>query len=163
MNPAYADTLGYTDEELSLCFEDHIKLLTETLGFETPQLFEKLSLQNDGYRFSGKDLKVFNPFSILRVLYHPELKNYWFESATPSFLVNFLMEKRYDPVKIEDVKVGETIFSTFDLEDLKPEALLFQTAYITKKRWMKGSTRSGIRIMKSKPLFLNYCYMPMER
>jgi choline/carnitine/betaine transport len=61
------------------------------------------------------------------------LGNYWFETGTPTFLVNLLREKRWNPPKIEDMKATEIMFSVYDLEDLKPEALLFQTGYVTIK------------------------------
>jgi hypothetical protein len=60
-----------------------------------------------------------------------EFRNYWFETGTPTFLVNLLREKRYDPPNLEGLEVSQSVFSTFELERLTPEALLFQTGYLT--------------------------------
>jgi hypothetical protein len=76
---------------------------------------------------------VYNPFSILRAFRHQQFKDYWFESATPSFLIHLLKQARYNLPKIEGLQVSRSIFNTFDLDQLQPEALLFQTGYLTIK------------------------------
>jgi hypothetical protein len=59
--------------------------------------------------------------------------NYWFESGTPTFLVNLLRERNYPLPMIENLQSDQTMFSTYDLDNLKPEAILFQTGYTTIK------------------------------
>ena len=80
-----------------------------------------------------RSITVYNPFSVLRAFFDLKLKNYWFESGTPTFLVNLLKEKQYNMANIENMEVDEEIFSTYELENLCPEALLFQTGYLTIK------------------------------
>jgi len=129
----YADMLGYTQEELETCFAPHIKLLSEKTGETEAETREKLRCHYDGYRFSARNVRVYNPFSVLSSLKQRDFRNYWFETGTPTFLVNLLREKGWYLPKIEDMKAGEGVFSTYDLEHLKPEALLFQTGYVTIK------------------------------
>ena len=60
-------------------------------------------------------------------------KHYWFETGTPTFLVNLIRDSNWQPPQIENMRATETMFSTYELDDLKPEALLFQTGYVTIK------------------------------
>jgi hypothetical protein len=127
----YAGLLGYTQAELEDSFQEHIARFAATAGQSPAQVVATLAQHYDGYRFSTRPLRVYNPFSTLNALKEMEFRNYWFETGTPSFLVNLLHEKRYAPPQIEGLQVSEAVFSTFDLERLSPEALLFQTGYLT--------------------------------
>jgi hypothetical protein len=127
----YADLLGYTQEELERDFQPHLAQFAETQQISVEEAREQLQRQYDGYRFSAAPVRVYNPFSTLRALRELRLENYWFETGTPAFLVNLLKERRYPLPQIERLTAPETIFGTYDLDNLQPEALLFQTGYIT--------------------------------
>ena len=68
---------------------------------------------------------------LFRSFAESDFGNYWFETGTPTFLVNLLSEKQYYLPEIEKLEVAEQVFSTYDIDCLKPEALLFQTGYVT--------------------------------
>ncbi len=127
----YADMLGYTQEELEVCFAKPIVRLAEKFGWTTFQVFAALARKYNGYRFSDALVRVYNPFSVLNALNDSALRDYWFESATPSFLVNLLRQEQYNLPEIEELQVSRTIFTNFELESLWPEALLYQTGYLT--------------------------------
>jgi hypothetical protein len=95
------------------------------------QIMEKLRQYYNGYRFSEKNVKVYNPFSILSALQNKAFKNYWFETGTPTFLVNLLKGTGYNLPEIEQLVISQSSFSTFDIDRLIPEAILFQTGYLT--------------------------------
>jgi len=133
MNPRYADLLGYTREEMETCLAPHIARFAGETGMTEAEVMKKLEQRYDGYRFSRKNIKVYNPFSVLSALAETDFRNYWFETGTPTFLVNLLREKSWHLPEIESTKVTESVFSTYDIDDLKPEALLFQTGYLTIK------------------------------
>ncbi len=131
MADAYADMLGYTREELDIYFSPYIQAMSAKSGISETDLAKKLALYYDGYRFSEKNIRVYNPFSLMSALKQKKLKNYWFETGTPTFLVNLMQESDYSLPKIENLQLDEQIFSVYDLDNLQPEALLFQTGYIT--------------------------------
>ena len=137
MNENFADMLGYTHEELETCFNEHIKKLAQETGKSESSTLNALKKYYDGYRFSERNIRVYNPFSVLRALHNLKFKNFWFETGTPTFLINLLKNSDFYLPSIENIKVGEQIFSTYELESLNPEALLFQTGYITIKN-VKG-------------------------
>jgi hypothetical protein len=133
MSKQYADILGYTQGELKTYFREYIEQLAEELDLSQDKTREQLAQQYDGYRFSERDVKVYNPFSILNAFSNREFENYWFQTGTPTFLVNLLREKQYDLPRIEDLQVSRSIFTTFEVDRLRPEAVLFQTGYLTIK------------------------------
>ncbi len=133
MMDSYADMFGYTQEELETDFKPYITQFAEKTGVSRNEIMKKLENHYNGYRFSRRDVRVYNPFSILSVLIHHDFKNFWFETGTPTFLVNLLKDADWYLPEIEGMKTTETAFSTYELENLKPEALLFQTGYATIK------------------------------
>jgi len=133
MNPDYADMLGYTEEEVGTCFAPYIDGFSRKTHMPGTEVRKKLEHHYDGYRFSRKNIKVYNPFSVLSSLIETDFGNYWFETGTPTFLVNLLRERDWHLPEIENTEVTESVFSTYDIDDLRPEALLFQTGYLTIK------------------------------
>ena len=131
MRDVYADILGYTQEELERCFSSHIEQLAYKFGYSREQMLAALAHHYNGYRFCDEALCVYNPFSILHAFNEQKLRDYWFETATPSFLIQLLRQKQYPLPRLEGMEVSRTIFTTFDLDHLRPEALLFQTGYLT--------------------------------
>lgn len=161
MNRHYAQMLGYTQSELETFFACHIKQFAKECCRSPEQVMEDLKNYYNGYRFSEKDVRVYNPFSVLKSLSEQSFKNYWFETGTPTFLVNLLRKNNWYPPKIEDMRATELVFSMYDLDDLKPEALLFQTGYITIKDVGKHSYTFGypnqeVKISFIESLFHDY-------
>jgi len=83
----------------------------------------------NGYNWLGEE--VYNPFDILLYLRNKEFRSYWFETGTPTFLIKLLQEGRYYIPNIQHLTAGEEIVGSFDVEDIRPETLLFQTGYLT--------------------------------
>ncbi len=133
MAGAYADMLGYTQAELEQYFDVHIRAMGDQLGISKDDVIAKLIRNYNGYRFSRKDVRVYNPFSVMSALKQNAFDRYWFETGTPTFLVDLLRERDWYLPQIEEMIAAESLFSMYEIEDLSPEALLFQTGYITIK------------------------------
>ena len=82
--------LGVTGEEVKKHFDDHINSVAAAQEISRENVLGKLRSYYNGYRFSAKNEKVYNPFSILRCFSERRFKNYWFETGTPTFLVNLI-------------------------------------------------------------------------
>lgn len=89
----------------------------------------------NGYQFSQENIKVYNPFSVLLYLDSGVLANYWFESGTPSFLVNILRNKYKSLELITEGAVSIDSLGTFDIENIPLITILFQTGYLTIKKY----------------------------
>ncbi len=86
----------------------------------------------NGYRFSTKECYVYNPFSLLLLLDQQEFKFHWFETGTPTFLLELIKNTPQSWSQIPEEKwVSERSFSTYEVERIQPLPLLFQSGYLT--------------------------------
>ena len=84
----------------------------------------------NGYSWRG-DEKVYNPFDILLLFDTREFAVHWFETGTPTFLVDTLFSRRVGSLALDGMLGSAELLSTFDVGDMPTEALLFQTGYLT--------------------------------
>ncbi|MBC8181734.1 ATP-binding protein [candidate division KSB1 bacterium] len=154
----YSCLLGYNEDELDKYFNQYIKTMSKKLTIDYKNCLSQLKTWYNGYRFTEEDKKVYNPFSILNVLNDKRFRNYWFETGTPSFLVNIIKEKDYPIPEIEKLKLLEQSFTTYDLENLSLEALLFQTGYITINDYDDIFYTLSYPNQEVKTSFANYLY-----
>ncbi len=133
MHARYATLLGYTHEEVARDFASHLERFAASLDISHAILMKRFEDYYNGYRFSKKVVTVYNPFSTLRALDEQDFGQYWFETGTPTFLVNLLWEKTFPLPQIEALQSTENVFASYDIRQLSPEALLFQTGYVTIK------------------------------
>jgi len=131
MDARYSSLLGITREEMEVSFKEYIDQFAESEGSSKSELIEKITYWYDGFCFSRSCEKVFNPFSVLLLFKKLSFGNYWFESATPSFLIKLIKGKGFDLNRLDRVKVGESAFSSYEIENLKVVPILFQTGYLT--------------------------------
>ena len=134
MDTKYCNLVGWTQEELEKNFLEYIEDLALIQKLTKKEIIEKIKYWYNGYQFSSNgEKRVYNPFSTLLLFLKKEFKFHWFESGTPSFLIQLMKEKNYNISKLENMEVGETAFSAYEIENLNPLALLFQTGYLTIK------------------------------
>ncbi len=129
MHPAYATMLGYTQEELEINFSEEIEVAKDFLKLSREDLLEKLRVWYNGYRFEEMAEKVYNPVSINNFFDRNKFENFWFTTGTPTFLVNLLKKEGIFDLNLPAINPGG--FESFELDRLKPEAILFQTGYLT--------------------------------
>ena len=121
---------GYTQTELESSFEKEIQSLCFELGIKKPKLLEQIKSWYNGYSWNGKD-RVYNPYSILNLFIEQRFRNYWFASGTPTFLMKLIKKKEFDVTTLENQKVSESLFDSYQIENLNIFVLLFQTGYLT--------------------------------
>lgn len=85
----------------------------------------------NGYNWLGE--AVYNPYDLLRLFDSRRFQAYWFESGTPAFLLKLLMRKKVFTPDLTRLVSSDLLLSDFDLSDLAPETLLFQSGYLTIK------------------------------
>ncbi|CAN2050395.1 AAA ATPase-like domain-containing protein, nuclease domain-containing [Candidatus Magnetomoraceae bacterium gMMP-1] len=133
MQEKYCAILGYTQEELIYYFKDRINELAEKFNINYDETIAMLNTWYYGFRFSDKEVKVYNPVSILKAFNELSFKNYWFETGSPTFLINLLKKKEFFLPDLEKIEASMDTFSAYNIENLSAEPILFQTGYLTIK------------------------------
>ncbi|MBR6975954.1 MAG: AAA family ATPase, partial [Ottowia sp.] len=90
MQREYAAICGITEGELETYFAAGIAELAQRGGMSVQEARARLKKHYDGYLFHPEGEHVYNPFSLLNTFSKNELRDYWFESGTPSFLVQMM-------------------------------------------------------------------------
>ena len=117
----YATLCGYTHQELKTVFRDYLKNTDIT----------QIQKWYNGYNFLGEP--VYNPFGVLLYFQKRRFKPYWFETGTPSFLVDLIQTKTLRTDGLEGTKISDSFLNSFDVDYIEPLPLLFQTGYLTIK------------------------------
>ncbi len=134
MVPAYATICGITREELVKVFTPEITQLSEKEKLSFDETVDLLELQYDGYHFCENAPGMFNPFSVLNVLQDSRISDYWFQTGTPTYLVELLKESDYDLRQLVDgSEMRSATFSEYRAEANNPIPLLYQSGYLTIK------------------------------
>ena len=120
LNRHYSSICGYTEADLDTVFAPELK------GLDRGEIREWYN----GYSWRG-DEKVYNPFDILLLFDSREFEAHWFETGTPTFLVETLFRRQVRSVDLDGMLASGELLSTFDVGAIAPEALLFQTGYLT--------------------------------
>ena len=137
MNKKFFDICGYTDEEVDLYFKEHIEVWAGEENIPYKTLREDLKTWYNGYCFKEKTATIYSPFSLTCALDAQEIQNFWFESATPQFLLDELCKAERQQechyLNLEDLTGNMNLLQTFEIECIPLTALLFQMGYLTIK------------------------------
>ena len=126
LNPQYASVCGYTEADLDEVFGAHLQ------GVDR----EQLRRCYNGYNFLGTEL-VYNPYDILNFIDNsqsfgkPRFRSYWFESCTPTFVVELIARNNSLPHQIEPSRAHESILDSCPIDKLELTNVLFQSGYLT--------------------------------
>ena len=120
LDPDYSAVCGYTEADLDTVFAPELPGLDR----------EEIRRWYNGYSWRG-DEKVYNPFDVLLLFDTREFKAHWFETGSPTFLVETLMRRSVSPMDLDRMTGNEALLSAFDVDEMAMEALLFQTGYLT--------------------------------
>ena len=90
MDSRYEALCGVTQAELEHYFSESIQEMAEKEGITADEMMNGLKLQYDGYHFGEKMTDVYNPFSLLNAFASQSIRDYWFRSGTPSYLIRLL-------------------------------------------------------------------------
>lgn len=134
MLPQYATLCGITHEELASNFKPEIEAMEKQYSMSEEEVLEQLTKLYDGYHFSERSEGVFNPFSLLNTLNFSRFGSYWFQTGTPTFLVELLKQSEYDLRNLIDgVEMKESAFSEYRVDESNPIPLIYQSGYLTIK------------------------------
>ena len=142
LNRDYSSVCGITEEELKSNFQPEIEALSESEQLTYGETLEKLKQTYDGYLFIDGGVHVYNPFSLLNVFSDRMFFDYWFQSGTPTFLVQYLKKAHfYLPDLENNVEIDLSSLNNFKVDVGSPIPILYQAGYLTLKSYNR---RSGL-------------------
>lgn len=127
----YATICGITNDELFEYFDEDIHQLSKALGLNYHETCDKLKLYYDGYHFSYKSTGIYNPFSLLNTFANMQLGNYWFETGTPTYLVELMKQHNYAVSEIEHIVTSGPVLDCIDAASTDPVPIIYQSGYLT--------------------------------
>ena len=119
LSPKYSAICGYTDHDIDTIFAAELDGLDR----------EKIRYWYNGYNWTGQS--VYNPFDVLLLFEERQFKAHWFETATPTFLIDLLTQRGFFTPDLAAQQTNAELLSAFDVEQIGTEALLFQAGYLT--------------------------------
>ena len=138
MKPQYATICGITRQELEDTFIPELNQLAEMNELTYEETLNKMTALYDGYHFCEFAEGVFNPFSVLNVFDGYKFSNYWFQTGTPTFLVELLKESEYDlRTLIDGIEASASSFMEYRVDANNPIPLIYQSGYLTIKDYDK--------------------------
>jgi len=143
--PEYAAICGITKEEVLRDFKPEINKLAEYEDWTFDEAVAQLTAYYDGYHFSRRNMvDVFNPFSLINALADSDLKNYWASSGATSLLPKFVDNIEMRLKDFENCPIDSDTLETSDVTGGGAELFLYQSGYLTIKRYMDEIYLLGI-------------------
>ena len=135
MHPKYDTLCGITEEEIDKYFVESVENMCGFYKCDVPEMRRQLRKKYDGYSFSESLHKVHNPFSLLNAFTQQRMRDFWFSSGTPTYLINLLDR--------DDVNMDEIVakyytapeFMDFKADRDAPLPMLYQSGYLTIKEY----------------------------
>ena len=133
LDTEFAAICGITGEEIDEQMQPDVTWLAERYKCPPAEMRQKLRDTYDGYHFSGESPDIYNPFSLMKAFNQRALRNWWFESGTPSYLLRQMRRFKTDITKLDDLHVPSSAFDqpTENMRNALP--LLYQSGYLTIK------------------------------
>ena len=131
MSPRFHNICGITGEELHRVFDSEIQLLADNNGQTKDEAYATLKRNYDGYHFSYSTDGVYNPFSILWTLNEKRYGSYWFNTGTPTYLVELIKKADFNIEELTDYVASEDQLNSIHVDDIDPIPVLYQSGYLT--------------------------------
>jgi len=120
----FSTLVGITQKELDFTFSKEI----EEFSIENENIRADIKRFYNGYSWGSKET-VYNPFSVLNFMKTGEMKIFWFETGTPTFLIEQV--KKRSLFNFEEIDADLDSLSDLNIDHINSTALLFQTGYLT--------------------------------
>ena len=131
MSPRFHNICGITEEELHTVFDSEIELLAQSNEQTKEEAYAQLKQNYDGYHFTHSTCGLYNPFSILWTLSEKRYGSYWFNTGTPTYLVELIKKADFNIEELSDYVASEDQLNSIHVDDIDPIPVLYQSGYLT--------------------------------
>ena len=133
MRNQYIDICGVSEKELHDDLEIELHELADIKGVSYHEICDKLREYYDGYHFTHNSIGIYNPFSLLNTFKYKEFGSYWFETGTPTYLVELLKKHHYDLRRMAHEETSISVLNSIDSASDNPIPVIDQSGYLTIK------------------------------
>lgn len=133
MDDRYIEICGITEQEIHAYFEEELHQLAKNQNMTYEEVSQELKLRYDGYHFSENTIGIYNPFSLLNTFAKMKFGSYWFETGTPSYLVELLKRHHYDLYRMAHEETSADVLNSIDSSSTNPIPVIYQSGYLTIK------------------------------
>ncbi|WP_028910384.1 ATP-binding protein [Prevotella sp. AGR2160] len=133
MDERYQTICGITQEEILRYFPTSIHGLAQAYHISDEEALARLERDYDGYHFVEHGVGIYNPFSLLNTLSRQKFGRYWFETGTPSYLVEVMKQDNYPLPDLTQEQVTGDFLNSIDSMSKNPIPLIYQSGYLTIK------------------------------
>ena len=132
MDERYVALCGMTEEEIHHYFKDDIHRLASAQGLTYEETCDRLKESYDGYHFAENSEGIYNPFSVLNTFDKMKFGSYWFETGTPTYLVELLKQNHYNLEQMSHEETNSEVLNSI-YADESPIPVIYQSGYLTIK------------------------------
>ena len=125
LDPKYSAICGYTQNDVETVFAPELQPIKGLPDIDPSEMRKWYN----GYNWLGES--VYNPFDLLLFFRNHILKPFWFETGTPRFLIDLLAQRQVFTPDLGQTVAELSLLSTFDVDAIPYEALMFQAGYLT--------------------------------
>ena len=133
MTAQYDELCGITGAEIDKYFSEPVAAMAEEFGCSVEEIRRRLRRRYDGYHFSKKMRGVYNPFSLLNAFFDKDIRDYWFKTATPTYLVKLLNRHSECLDDLAGKYYSEDLFYDYKANAEQPLPIIYQSGYFTIK------------------------------
>ena len=137
MDDRYVEICGISEKEVHAYFEEDIHELATATGMSYEQACAELKANYDGYHFTENAVGMYNPFSLLNTFAKKKFGSYWFETGTPTYLVELLKLHHYPIEDLEHIVTSQPVLDSIDTASTDPIPVIYQSGYLTIKGYNK--------------------------
>lgn len=135
LSTKYETLCGITEQEMVEYFAEPIGEMGKFYGQDFDGMVEMLRKQYDGYHFSDNMVGVYNPFSLLNAFYNLRIRDYWFQTGTPTYLIQLLNRYDEDLDELTGKYYPASEFIDYKADKEKPLPMIYQSGYLTIKEY----------------------------
>ena len=135
MDDRYVEICGMTETEIHAYMEQGVLDLTRNLQMDYEEVCMELKRRYDGYHFTHRSQGMYNPFSLLNTFAKSDFGDYWFETGTPSYLVELLKHTDYDLYNMAHTETNADVLNSIDAVSRNPIPVIYQSGYLTIKSY----------------------------
>lgn len=144
MSSEFESICGITEAELHTVLKSSVEKFASQRAEETERVFNAFKSMYDGYHFSPAMTDIYNPFSLFSAFNDGNLRNFWFSTGTPTYLLRLINDHKVDMNYLLSEEYPDDYFMDYRANSEDPLAMLYQSGYLTIKQVLRQPDGSNL-------------------